>query len=61
MFVYFTELVKMDVVDRHGRWLGHPYDFFARFDEPFPTLTTLIIATGVIRKKFISILSRPIR
>jgi CBS domain-containing protein len=53
MFVYFTELVKMDVVDRRGRWLGHPYDFFARLDEPYPNLTDLVVAHGFFRKKFI--------
>jgi len=52
MFVFFTELVKMDVVDRRGRWLGHPYDFMARLDEPYPNLTTLVVSKGVLRKRF---------
>ncbi len=55
MFVFFTELVKKDVVDRHGRWLGYPYDFFARLDEAYPTVTSLVIASGHLRKKFISV------
>lgn len=52
MFVFFTELVKKDVVDRHGRWIGRPYDFMARLDEPYPTITTLVVSRGIFKKQF---------
>lgn len=52
MFVFFTELVKMDVVDRHGRWVGHPCDFLARLDEPYPTVATLVVSSGTFRKRY---------
>ncbi|MCK4857392.1 MAG: magnesium transporter [candidate division Zixibacteria bacterium] len=52
MFIFFTELTGKDVVDRHGRWLGHPYDFFAKLDEPFPTVSDIIVAKGHLKKQF---------
>lgn len=55
MFVFFTELVKMDVVDRHGRWMGRPCDFIARLDEPYPTVASLVVSTGIFRKRYTTI------
>jgi CBS domain-containing protein len=52
MFTFFTEVIKQDVVDRHGRFLGRPFDFTAKFDEPYPTLTSLIVAKGFLHKKY---------
>jgi len=52
MFTFFTEIVKRDVVDRRGRYIGHPYDFTASFDESYPRITSLIIARGTIKKIF---------
>jgi magnesium transporter len=55
MFTFFTEIVRRDVLDRHGRWVGRPYDFTARLDEVYPRVTSLIVATGWPVKKFYSI------
>jgi magnesium transporter len=52
MFLYFTELVQRDVVDRHGRWVGRPYDFTARLDEVYPRVTSLVVAKGFFRKRY---------
>ena len=52
MFIYFTEIVQRDVVDRHGRWIGRPYDFTARLDEVYPRVTSLIVAKGLLRKRY---------
>lgn len=52
MFTFFTEVIKQDVVDRHGRWLGRPFDFTAKFDEAYPRLTSLIVGKGFLRKKY---------
>ncbi len=52
MFTYFTDIVKRDVVDRHGRFVGHPYDFTAQLEEVYPRVTTLVIARGVFKKRF---------
>ncbi|MFH1873957.1 MAG: CBS domain-containing protein [Pseudomonadota bacterium] len=52
MFTFFTELTKQDVVDRHGRWVGRPYDFTAKLDEPYPPLTSLIVASGKVRCRY---------
>jgi CBS domain-containing protein len=52
MFTFFTEIVRRDVVDRHGRWVGRPYDFTAHLEEVYPRVTTLIVAKGIFRKQF---------
>lgn len=52
MFTFFTEIVRRDVVDRHGRFVGRPYDFTAHLEEVYPRVTTLVIARGTFRKTF---------
>lgn len=52
MFVFFTEITKRDVYDRHGRWVGRPYDFTARLDEAYPRVTNLVVGKGVIGKSY---------
>jgi len=52
MFTFFTEIVKKDVVDRRGRFIGHPCDFSASLDEAYPRVTTLVVARGLIRKRY---------
>lgn len=52
MFTFFTEIVRKDVVDRRGRFIGHPYDFTASFGEAYPRITSLVVARGLINKKF---------
>ena len=52
MFTFFTEVIKQDVVDRHGRWVGRPFDFTAKLDEAYPRLTSLIIKKGFLRRRY---------
>ena len=52
MFTFYTEVIKKDVVDRHGRWVGRPYDFTAHLEEAYPRINTLIVARGVFRKVY---------
>jgi len=52
MFTFFTDIVKKDVVDRHGRFIGHPYDFTAELEEVYPRITNLVISRGVFAKRF---------
>lgn len=52
MFTFFTEIIRKDVVDRHGRWVGHPCDFTARLDEAYPRVTALIVVRGIARKAY---------
>lgn len=52
MFIFLTDLLKRDVVDRHGRWVGHVFDLSARLEESYPSVTHLIIAKGIIRRKY---------
>ena len=52
MFTFYTEVIKQDVVDRHGRWIGRPCDFTAKLDEAYPLFTSLIVARGVLRRRY---------
>lgn len=52
MFAFFTEITEKDVLDRHGRWVGRPYDFVARMDEAYPRVTNLVVSRGFLRKTY---------
>ena len=39
-------------MDRHGRWLGRPFDFTAKLDESYPLFTNLIVAKGLVRRRY---------
>lgn len=52
MFVFFTDIVKKDVMDRRGRYVGHPYDLASNLGEIYPRVTSLIVSRGHLRKKF---------
>ncbi len=52
MFTFYTELVRKDVVDRRGRWVGHPYDFAASLEEAYPRVTALVVSRGLFRKAY---------
>lgn len=52
MFVFFTELIRREVIDRHNRWIGWPHDFVVDFSGAYPPLTGLTVATGHVRKQF---------
>ncbi|HPW44800.1 MAG TPA: CBS domain-containing protein [bacterium] len=52
MFIFFTEILKKDVVDRRGRYVGHPYDFIANLEESYPRVLSMVISRGRFRKKY---------
>ncbi|MBI2343764.1 MAG: magnesium transporter [Deltaproteobacteria bacterium] len=53
MFLFYTQLQKRDVIDRHGRWIGWPHDFLINFDGTYPPVTGLIIRTGRLRRQYV--------
>lgn len=52
MFTFFTEVIRKDVLDRHGHWVGRPHDLVAELTELYPRITKLVIAKGNLRKIF---------
>ncbi|MBN1283002.1 MAG: magnesium transporter [Proteobacteria bacterium] len=52
MFTYFTDIARRDVLDRHGRYVGHPYDFAARLDEVYPRITSLVVSRGTFKRRY---------
>lgn len=52
MFIYLTELIKGEVIDKHGRYVGKPFDFAVSLDESYPRVTALIIKRGIIKKSY---------
>lgn len=52
MFVNYTNVMKMDIVDRHNRLLGRPYDFLVKFGSVYPQMTSLVFAKGVFERRY---------
>ncbi len=53
MFLFFTEAIKKGVVDKTGRWLGHPYDFLVEpLGEAYPKISALVISKGFFTKRY---------
>lgn len=53
MFLFFTEAIKKGIIDKNGRWVGHPYDFLvAPLGEAYPKLAAVVVSTGLVKKRF---------
>lgn len=52
MFIFYTELIKREVLDRHGRFLGYPHDLTLQFQEAYPRLTGMILRRGLLRRRY---------
>lgn len=53
MFAFFTESLKKGIIDKNGKWLGHPYDFLiAPLGEPYPKLSAIVVSKGEFFKKY---------
>ncbi len=52
MFIFFTELVKRDVVDRRGMYVGRPHDLIANLEDTYPRVTHLVVSKGSFKKRF---------
>lgn len=52
MFIFYTELSKRDVIDRHGRWAGWPADFLCTMEGPYPALSGLVVRIGRVRRRY---------
>lgn len=52
MFVYYTDLLKQDVFDRHGLWLGNPCDFLTELGEVYPRLSALVVKKGTFKTRY---------
>lgn len=52
MFLFFTELHKWDVIDRHGRWIGWPEDLCLDLQGAYPPVTGLVVRSGRVQKRY---------
>ncbi|MBI4211262.1 MAG: hypothetical protein HY540_01355, partial [Deltaproteobacteria bacterium] len=55
MFLFFTDILHREIMDRYGRFLGYPFDFTAKFDEPYPRLTSIILSRSRFCRRYLEI------
>lgn len=52
MFIYFSQLIKNDVVDREDKFIGKLYDIIVGQTDIYPKAIYLIIAKGGLRRRY---------
>lgn len=52
MFINFSALLKKDILDSEGKFLGRIADISAKFGEIYPKLDEIIIKDGFIKKSY---------
>jgi len=52
MFVYYSQLMDKDVLDKNGKFVGEIYDIVVRPTEVYPMSSHLIIRKGFINRKY---------
>lgn len=52
MFVYFSQLIDIDVIDKEENYIGRLYDIVVGQAEIYPKAVQLIIAKGVFRRRY---------
>lgn len=52
MFVFFTEILQRDVVDKHGRWVAWPHDFTVQLEGAYPPVVGLVLRRGRVSKEY---------
>lgn len=52
MFVNYIEISNKDVVDKHNRLMGRPYDFLVQLGSAYPQFSALVLSKGVFSKEF---------
>lgn len=52
MFANLVDILKMDVVDKHNRVMGRPYDFLVDLGGAYPLLSDLVLCRGVFSRNF---------
>lgn len=52
MFVTYVEISTKDVVDKHNRYMGRPYDFLVKLGGAYPHLSALILSKGRFSKNY---------
>jgi len=55
MFTNYVEIIKKDVVDKHGRLIARPHDFLVQIGGAYPHFSVLILARGFHKKEFATI------
>ena len=52
MFIYFSQLINIDVVDREDKFIGRLYDVVVGQAEIYPKTIYLIISKGIFRRRY---------
>lgn len=52
MFNFFTQIMNWDVIDKHGRYVGWPFDLTVDFNGAYPPVTGLTVQRGRFKKEY---------
>src|SRR3989338_5237308 len=55
MFINFSEMLKKDVYDADGIFLGGVWDVSVKFGEVYPRLDELIIKKGLLKLRYAAV------
>ena len=52
MFTNYVEIIKKDVVDKHGRLIARPHDFLVQLGGAYPHFSALVLSRGFYKMEF---------
>ena len=55
MFINFSEMLKKDVYDADGAFLGGVWDVSVKFGEVYPRLDELIVKSGILKRTYAAV------
>ncbi len=56
LFIYFSDMIGMDILDAKGQWVGHLHDLGLNIQgDIYPKVTDLIIRRGFGRKEYVRV------
>lgn len=55
MFLYFSQLIDIDVIDKEEKYIGRLYDIVVGQTEIYPKATQLIISKGAFLRRYVAV------
>ena len=53
MFIYFSHLINIDIMDKEDKFIGRLYDIVVGQEENYPKAINLVISKGLFRRRYI--------
>jgi len=52
MFIYFSHLINIDIMDKEDKFIGRLYDIVVGQEENYPKAINLVISQGLFRRRY---------